>query len=273
MDHLVLNLSNHKEISTMKFQQIRNATVIVEYAGTRFLIDPMLSPKGAFPAFPGTPNDHLMNPTVELPVPMDEILVVDAVIVTHDHLDLWDEPAKQLIPKDKPLFVQNKRDQAAIQASGFTDVRLLGDGTEFRGITLIKTSGQHGSDQIIASPIGELLGEVCGVVFKHPSEKTAYLAGDTLWNAHVQSSLAQHQPEVVILNAGDAQVVGFGSIIMGKQDVYDVHKAAPQATLIATHMESVNHATLTRAELRAFAIEKGMSDQLLIPEDGEIYAL
>nr|WP_255327064.1 MBL fold metallo-hydrolase [Pseudogulbenkiania sp. MAI-1] len=176
------------------------------YAGTRFLIDPMLSPKGALPAFPGTPNDHLMNPTVELPIPMGDILAVDAVIVTHDHLDHWDETAKQLIPKDKPLFVQNGRDQAAIQASGFTDVRLLGANTEFKGITLIKTSGQHGSDQFMASPIGELLGEVSGVVFKHPDEKTVYPAGDTLWNAHVQASLTQqHMPDVVILNAGDAR--------------------------------------------------------------------
>ncbi|HJU50279.1 MAG TPA: MBL fold metallo-hydrolase [Pseudogulbenkiania sp.] len=257
----------------MKLQQVRNATVIIDYAGTRFLIDPMLSPKGAFPAFPGTPNDHLMNPTVELPIPMEDILAVDAVIVTHDHLDHWDETAKQLIPKDKPLFVQNERDHATIQASGFTDVRLLSSNTEFKGITLIKTAGQHGSDQVMASPIGELLGEVSGVVFKHPDEKTTYLAGDTLWNAHVQASLTQHMPDIVILNAGDAQVVGFGSIIMGKQDVYEVHKAAPQATLIATHMESVNHATLTRSELRAFAFEKGMTDHLLVPEDGEICTL
>jgi hypothetical protein len=60
---------------------------------------------------------------------------------------------------------------------------------------------------------------------------------------------------------------------MGKQDVYEVHKAAPEATLIATHMESVNHAVLTRSELRTFATEKGMSDQLLIPADGEMCAI
>ncbi|MEF9384019.1 MBL fold metallo-hydrolase [Ralstonia solanacearum species complex bacterium KE056] len=257
----------------MKFQQVRNATVIIDYAGTRFLIDPILSPKGTYPAFPGTPNDHLRNPTVDLPIPMESILAIDAVIVTHDHLDHWDDLAKQLIPKDKPLFVQNERDQDAIQAAGFTDVRLLGTDTRFQGVTLAKTSGQHGSDQVMSSPIGQLLGEVSGVVFKHPDEKTVYLAGDTLWNAHVQGSLEQHMPEVVILNAGDAQIVGFGSIIMGKKDVYAVHQAAPQATLIATHMESVNHATLTRAELRTFAAEQGMANHLLVPEDGEICTL
>ncbi|MBB3139680.1 MBL fold metallo-hydrolase [Halomonas organivorans] len=257
----------------MKLQQIRNATVIVDYAGKRFLVDPMLSPKGAFPAFPGTVNDHLSNPLVDLPIPMGDILAVDAVIVTHTHEDHWDDTARQHIPKDKPLFVQNEQDAEAIRAEGFSDVRVLGVDSDFAGISLIKTSGQHGSDAIMASPAGELLGEVCGVVFAHPEEKTAYLAGDTVWNAHVRDSLATHRPEIVILNAGDARIPELGSIIMGKQDVHEVHKAAPQATLVATHMESVNHATLSRDELRAFAAEQGMSERLLVPEDGETCVL
>lgn len=36
----------------MKIQQIRNATIIIEYAGKRFLVDPMLGGKGSFAPFP-----------------------------------------------------------------------------------------------------------------------------------------------------------------------------------------------------------------------------
>lgn len=257
----------------MKIQQIRNATIIIEYAGSRFLIDPMLSPKGTFPAFPGTVNAHLSNPLVDLPIPVEAILDVDAVIVTHDHLDHWDEPAKQLVPKAMPLFVQNEEDAEKVKADGFTNVSVLGASSTFNDISLIKTEGQHGSDDVMASPVGELLGHVSGVVFKHDDEKTAYLAGDTLWNQHVKDSLNEHKPGVVILNAGDAQVEGMGSIIMGKEDVYEVHRAVPDSLLVATHMEAVNHAVLSRDELRRFAEEKGMADQLLIPEDGEICEL
>lgn len=257
----------------MKIQQIRNATLIIEYAGSRFLIDPMLSPKGTFPAFPGTVNAHLTNPLVDLPIPEKDIVNVDAVIVTHDHLDHWDEPAKQLIPKETPLFVQNEHDAEKVKADGFTNISVLSETSKFKTISLIKTQGQHGTDEVMASPVGELLGEVCGVVFKHDGEKTVYLAGDTLWNKHVKDSLTQHKPEVVILNAGDAQVEGMGSIIMDKHDVYEVHRAAPNSTLLATHMEAVNHAVLSRDELRRFAEEKQMSDKLLVPEDGEILEL
>lgn len=61
----------------MKITQVRNATLLLDYAGTRFLIDPMLSAKGAFPGFEGTANSQLRNPLVELPLPIDELVDVD----------------------------------------------------------------------------------------------------------------------------------------------------------------------------------------------------
>ncbi|MFM1664486.1 MBL fold metallo-hydrolase [Aeromonas salmonicida] len=110
--------------------------------------------------------------------------------------------------------------------------------------------------------LAERLGEVYGVVFSHPQEKTLYLAGDTVWNEMVAQSLRQHEPNVIILNCGDAQVPGLGSIIMGKEDVRAVYQAAPQATLIASHMEAVNHAVLSRKELRDYLAEHGMADRV-----------
>jgi L-ascorbate metabolism protein UlaG (beta-lactamase superfamily) len=43
---------------------------------------------------------------------MDEILDVDAVIVTHIHPDHWDEAAINLVPKDMLIFAQNEKDAA-----------------------------------------------------------------------------------------------------------------------------------------------------------------
>ena len=148
----------------MKIKQVRNATLVIEYAGKRFLVDPILAEKGAYPGFEGTANSHLRNPRVDLPVALDEILRVDGVIVTHTHPDHWDEAAKSLVPKALPVFAQNDEDAAAIRAAGFLDTRVLTDATDFGGITLVKTPGQHGSDAALAA-IGHILGQVCGVVF------------------------------------------------------------------------------------------------------------
>jgi L-ascorbate metabolism protein UlaG (beta-lactamase superfamily) len=109
----------------VKVQQIRNATIKVNYAGTTFLIDPMLAKKGTYPGFEGTYNSQLRNPLVELPMPLAEAMKADAIIVTHTHLDHWDDAAKQNLPKNLPLFAQNEADAQSIRKDGFTNVRVL----------------------------------------------------------------------------------------------------------------------------------------------------
>lgn len=210
----------------------------------------------------------MANPLVELPVPFVDVSNVDAVIVTHTHPDHWDAAAKDLLPRDMLIFSQNEEDAEEIRSSDFADVRILDHAVDFGGVRLIKTAGQHGSDQALAV-MGDVFGRVCGVVFWHPDEKTVYLAGDTVWNHHVQDAISGYAPEIIIVNSGDAQLVGLGSILMGKKDVLAVHKAAPWATIVATHMEAVNHATLSRKELRTFLEEHGASANVIILEDGK----
>lgn len=256
----------------MKFQQIRNATAIIEYAEKRFLVDPMLSEKGSFPSFPGTVNSDLANPLVDLPVAITELTQVDAVILTHTHADHWDDAAKEGLPKDLLVFVQNEQDKEEVSLAGFTNIQVVGQETDFEGIRLTKTAGQHGSDKIM-EVAGDLLGNVCGLIFQHPSEKTVYLAGDTVWNQYVKDALEKYSPDIVIVNCGDAQIVDLGSIIMDKQDVLNVHKAVPDAYIIATHMEAVNHAVLSRKELRDFSVENDFAGSIYIPKDGETVVL
>lgn len=157
-------------------------------------------------------------------------------------------------------------------AAGFTDVRVLTGNPEFEGVKLIKAPGQHGSDECLQAAY-DRLGEVCGVVLKHPNEKTRYLAGDTVFNDYVTGNLSTFAPDVVVVNGCGAQVTGFGSIIMNAGHVRQVYRLAPQATIVASHMEAVNHAMLTRAELRSFLADNAITDRVLVPEDGEVCAL
>lgn len=256
----------------VKVQQVRNATIKVEYAGTTFLIDPMLAAKGTYPGFPGTYNSHLRTPLVELPMSAAEAMKADAVVVTHTHLDHWDDAAKQGLPKNTPVFAQNDADASSIRKDGFNDVRVLTQRTEFNGTRLIRTDGQHGDDKAIAAA-GEVLGKVSGLVFLRPGYKTVYVAGDTVWNAHVEAAIRQYRPDVIVLNTGYARVMGLdGSIIMGKEDLARAQQLAPNATVIASHMEAVNHGMQTRKELRDFIVEKRLdARRVLVPADGQTY--
>jgi L-ascorbate metabolism protein UlaG (beta-lactamase superfamily) len=255
----------------MKVTQIRNATIRVEFGGKKFLIDPMLAAKGAWPGFAGTVGADVPNPTTDLPLSIDEILDVDAVVVSHTHADHWDDAAKGLIPKDMLILAQNAKDAREIEAAGFRAVHALDERNQIGGITIHKTAGRHGRGAMLEGPIGEILGTVSGFVFEHPDEKKLYVAGDTVWCEPVAQALERHDPDVVVLNSGDAKILPDESIIMGKEDVHEVLLAAPNATIIASHMESVNHATLSRRELRKFLGEKGMTERVLIPADGESY--
>lgn len=78
----------------MKIQQIRNATIIIEYAGKRFLVDPVLGEKGSFAPFPFSHHQELRNPLHDLPMKAEEIVNnIDCVLLTHLHLDHIDNTA------------------------------------------------------------------------------------------------------------------------------------------------------------------------------------
>ncbi|MED4240884.1 MBL fold metallo-hydrolase [Priestia megaterium] len=251
----------------MKINQIRNATILVEYANKKFLIDPMLAEKGTYPPFPNSPRQDQNNPLVSLPTPVENIIEgIDAVIVTHLHLDHFDEAAQRILPKDIKMFVQNEEDATEVKNAGFQNVEVLQEDTVFEGIQLIKTKGEHGRGEIL-----KLAGLVCGVIFKHQSEKTLYVAGDTVWYDEIQKTIDTHKPEIIVVNGGDNQFFEGGSLIMGKEDIYEVYKAAPDAKIIVVHMEAVNHWNLSREELNSFINEKEMSSTVLVPDDGESY--
>ena len=47
-------------------------------------------------------------------------------------------------------------------------------------------------------------------------------------------------------------------------------KSAPKAAIVAVHMDSVNHMSLSRKELREFVQDNKIQDRVVIPEDGEV---
>lgn len=249
----------------MKLTQIRNATVRLEYGSVRFLIDPMLSPKGALPPCHSRVRPETRNPLCDLPCPVETLLDVDAVIVTHLHPGHFDQAAAQLLPKNKPVFVQNARDREALEYYGFQQVKVLEAGTIFSGITLTKIPGRYGNWE---EEMLDRMGSVCGVIFQAPGEPRLYATGDTVWYPGVEHAVHEFLPQVVLANAG--RNMGFQhQSNMGNDDVFALHQAVPSALIVATHMEDLNHWTLSRQELRNFARRKGFLSQLRTPANGE----
>ena len=251
----------------MKIHQIRNATLIITYNDTKFLIDPWLMPQESMPGFDSAIHPEVRQPRCELPLSVEEIINVDAVILTHWHPDHIDEIALGALRKTVPFFVQNETDGGIIKQHGFTDVRIIDEsGTEFNAVKLIKTETQHGERAVI-KPICDSIGmpyDAMGVIFTANGEKTLYLAGDTIWCPEVQKALEMYHPAVVIINACGAQVATGDRLIMDINDVRAISACAPNSLIIASHMDTVSHLTVTRADIRALNLKN-----IVIPEDGE----
>ena len=257
------------------FQQIRNATAKIQYNGLTILVDPILAPKGEYPGFDiaSTVERKLMrNPLIDLPEQVEKILEnVEAIILTHTHLDHWDPVAAKVIPKHITVFVQHAGDKKLLVSQGFQDVRVVGVNTPFKGITITKTGGQHGSDIMFSVPaFAEVADESMGFVLKAPGNKIVYFAGDTIWHDYFEIAVKKHKPDFIVLNTGEAKVEGFeGSLIMGTEDVKKCYELCKEAKIITVHMDAINHCVCTREIMRKFVSENKLTDRVLVPNDGE----
>ncbi len=237
----------------MQLTLIRHATLVLELRGRRILVDPMLDPAGTEPPIEDTANP-VRNPTVELPLPADEIVAgLDTVIVTHLHRDHLDGTAERHLPRDVPVFCQPD-DVDALRALG-VQTHPVDASLEWDGLVVHRTPGQHGF-----GAIAEALAPVSGFVLDD-----VYLAGDTVWYPGVEAVIDRHQPRIAVVSAGGARFLEGDHITMTPSDVTEVATRVP--TVVAVHMEAINHCHVTRHELAAAC------PGVLIPADGETLEL
>lgn len=248
----------------MIIQQIRNATLKIKYSSITFLIDPWFQDQGTgFSAKVVRPEmQGIKCPMNALPDTPDRILKdVDYCLVTHLHFDHF---CPDYLPKDLRIIAQNHEDAEKIRQMGFENAaafdseRLIID-----DVMIYKTKAIHGDSEEVVKK----MGEVCGYVFEASGEKRLYLAADTIYCREVEQTIKRYQPEVIILNCCEA-TTPLGRLIMNLSDVENVCQAAPKALVVASHINSVNHALLTRKDIIEFANEKSLTT-IKVPEDGE----
>lgn len=246
----------------MQIQLIRNATLRLQYAGLLILTDPYLAARHSRPSFTGKSP----NPLVELPIPPEKVIAgVDAVLVSHLHSDHFDPAARDLLPKDTPILCQ-LGDETQLADMGFQQVTSITESLVWRGITITRIPGQHGSGDVLKD-----MGMASGFVLQADFEPIIYWTGDTIWSDTVAATIIRYQPQIILTHSCGAVWGKYVLIIMDAAQTVEVCRYAPESTVVAIHMEALDHATVSRAELRQYASEHGVKPgQLLIPVDGEI---
>jgi L-ascorbate metabolism protein UlaG (beta-lactamase superfamily) len=248
----------------MKLRLIRHATLLLDYAGKKILVDPMFAPQGEFAGLPAGRRSGLRNPLVDLPCAPDELGTPDLAVLTHLHFDHLDKAAAAWLSPDVPLVCQSG-DDVWLERRGFRRVNGLHKiPLSAQGVRFVRTDGRHGGPIV-----GRLAGYVSGFVLSAPGEPVLYIAGDTVWCRPVAEAIKEHRPEVIVLNAGAARFTVGGHITMDARDVIRVCRAAPQSRIVAVHMEAVNHCRLMREGLAAALERAGLAGRVAIPADGE----
>ena len=247
----------------MKIQQIRNATLKIQYGSFTILLDPWLQDKNAGPSFQAVKPERngVRSPMDDLPLLPPEILSdIDFCLVTHIHPDHF---TADYLPQNIPVLAQNDADKKLVADMGFRNVTAFTT-PEIRtgNIVITKVSAQHGDTPEAMVRMGESSGYVL-----QGEDKTLYLAGDTVYFDGMAQTIDTYHPDVIVLNCCEA-TMPMGRLIMNLNDVEIICKKAPNATIIATHLDSVNHALLSSDDVRAFAARKKLT-QLHVPANGE----
>jgi L-ascorbate metabolism protein UlaG (beta-lactamase superfamily) len=246
----------------MQIQLIRSATLRLSVVGQTFLIDPWLAAKSAGRSYAG----KQISPLVDLPMSAEAVIAgIDAVVVSHLHSDHFDEAARSMLRRDIPILC-HERDAEAIRAFQFSDVRAITNAIAFGPVTISVTSGLHGPPEVLDD-----MGDVVGFVFRAPDEPTLYWAGDSILCGEVRDAIMREAPDVIVVHACGATWNGNGPLVMDAKMAFETVHISGTATVIATHLDAVDHATVSRADLRAAAKDDAVVRlRLRIPEDGEI---
>lgn len=247
----------------MRIQQIRNATLKIIYGGITFLLAPWLQDKEAgFSAMAVSPEMRdVKNPMNELPASPDEIINgVDYCLVTHVHPDHF---TKDYLPGRMKIIVQSDDDSKKVRDFSYENISVInGASIKLGDVTIARTPAVHGAnEQTVAK-----MGDACGYILTG-EDKTLYIAGDTVFYEGVERILDKYKPDVIVVNCCEA-TIPLGRLIMDLNDVRSVCKICPNATIIATHLDSVNHALVSSDDVRQFAIKNNLS-QIIVPKNGE----
>ena len=245
----------------MRLQLIRNATMRLTYHGHLILTDPFLAPKNTIESFAGISE----NPLVDLPMPPQLVIEgAEMILLSHLHVDHFDVMAQKMLDKSLPVYCQPGNEER-IAANDFADITPIEDAVEWQGITISRTPGQHGTGEM-----AERMGKVSGFVFQAEGEPTLYWCGDTIWYPPVEQTIEKFKPDVIITHSSGAQFEGHDPILMDADQTLALALAAPEAMVVAIHLDSLDHGKVSRPDMRIAAEEAGLSkDRFFVPEDGE----
>ncbi|RBL90147.1 MBL fold metallo-hydrolase [Chitinophaga flava] len=256
--------------SSMTIQLIRSATVKVTVNNKRILTDPILADKGTEAPIPFA-NDK-KNPGIDLPFSRDRVLKeVDAVLLTHYHPDHFDEAAEKMLPKNMLIFCQ-PGDDIKLQEKGFTNTRVIDSSLTWEGITISRYLASHHKGAVGAPPFG-----ISSSYYLQTGKQSVFFTGDAILDELLTNSLLRTQPPVIVANTGECQFTRENPVLapgitmtLTTGELKTITTLLPSTTIIAVHMDAINHCSLSKTALRKYITDEKLKSRIVVPNEGDV---
>ena len=244
--------------SDLRLTYIGGPTLLIEFAGLRFLTDPTFDPPGSYTAGPVTLT-KITGPALDA----SELGHIDAVLLSHDHhFDNLDHAGREFLRSASTVITTADGEQRlkgnaiGLEPWQTLQLRALGDET----ITLTATPAQHGP------PVGER-GPVIGFVLTRSGnpENAIYISGDTVWFEGVEK-VTERFPNIhlAVLFMGAAHVpVLPTNITLTADEGVRIARLLPNATIVPVHYEGWKHFTESRSQTAQTFAAAGLEHRLL----------
>ena len=177
-----------KDTAPARIRWMGHSAVLLEAAGKVILLDPMLGPSPAPHPWLGSKRYS------DLPIKVEQLPHIDAVLISHDHYDHLDYGSILALKEKTDHFYVPLGVGAHLEAWGVSPDKIheltWADEVEQDSFTFVCTPARHFSGRGLLDRNGTLW---CSWVIDTPNEKL-YFSGDSGYGPHFQEIGAQHGP-------------------------------------------------------------------------------
>jgi L-ascorbate metabolism protein UlaG (beta-lactamase superfamily) len=247
---------------SLSAQLIGGPTVLLEYAGVRWLTDPALSPPGRYGWLEKTSGPAL-DP--------EQLEPIDVVLLSHDqHPDNLDPAGRSFLPRAGRVLTTTAGAQRlganAMGIAPLTSVEVRAP--EGRTVTITAVPAQHGPDGS-----DDVMGPVIGFILHATGSDSVYVSGDNASLDVVRNIDEAYGPiDVAVLFAGAVQRVEEfegAYLTLSSDRAAEAVRILGARHAIPAHYEGWTHFTQGAAALRAAFAGNQVLDRLVLLSPGE----
>jgi L-ascorbate metabolism protein UlaG (beta-lactamase superfamily) len=237
-------------MSSTTVTYVGGPTVILGYAGRRFITDPTFDAPQTYVEEGSTTLVKTAGPAIE----RGDVGHVDAILLSHhSHKDNLDYEGLELIATGIPTLSTR---EAASDLWGGSVVGLDSwESYDLDGITVTAVPALHGPPGI-----ERVVGEVTGFVLEAADEPTVYVSGDNA-SLPLVEQIADRFPHIsiAVLFAGAARVPRIdGALTLTSDDAVRAAHILSATTVVGVHTDDWAHFTEPRAQLEAAFVGTGL---------------